>query len=202
MYLQRYAFVPSTAAAVTFGLFYLMQSLVMTDEITLSDVTKPLRFVDIIQDVESTPPPRKINRLIKPEPPEELPPIVEPPTVIKGQGPNLPVSRPPIPVVPRPLGQNLKLFDGERVPIVRVTPKYPERALQRSIEGWVMLGFTVDQYGTVIDPVVIQADPKGYFERAAIKAVKRFKYKPTVVDGQARPSHGVRLRLSFNIDKD
>ena len=202
MYIQRYAFVPSTAAMVTFGLFYLMQSLVMTEEITLLDEPSRLRFVDIIQDTDTTPPARKIDRLVKPEPPEELPPAIEPPTIIRNQGPNVAIPLPKVPEGLRPIGLNLKQFDGERVPIVRVTPKYPERALQRYIEGWVTLEFTVDQYGTVVNPVVIQAKPEGYFERAAIKAVKRFKYKPTVVDGQARPSLGVRLRLSFNIGEN
>ena len=91
--------------------------------------------------------------------------------------------------------------DGEMMPIVKVAPTYPRRAAQRGIEGYVVVEFTVSSLGTVTDPVVIEAEPPGMFDSAAIDAVKRFKYKPQVVDGQAGGVPGVRNIIRFELEK-
>jgi protein TonB len=90
--------------------------------------------------------------------------------------------------------------DAEVVPLVRVNPQYPERARQRGVEGWVLVEFTVTKAGTVKDAVVIDADPKNYFERAARKAVLRYKYKPKVENGVAVDRPGVRVLVSFKLE--
>ncbi len=89
--------------------------------------------------------------------------------------------------------------DGDALAIVRVLPRYPSRALSRGIEGWVLLEFTIDEVGLATDPVVIEADPPGVFDRAAVNAVKRWKYRPMVEDGRARKRPGVRQMISFQI---
>jgi len=47
--------------------------------------------------------------------------------------------------------------------------------------------------------VVIEAKPAGYFERAAKKAVVRFKYKPTIIDGVAIDVPGVKNKIVFKL---
>jgi protein TonB len=91
--------------------------------------------------------------------------------------------------------------DGDYLPIVKVAPQYPRRALKKGIEGYVTLEFTVTTLGTVIDPVVIDSKPKNVFDRAAINAAKKFKYKPKVVDGKAQQVTGVRNIIRFEMDK-
>jgi protein TonB len=90
---------------------------------------------------------------------------------------------------------------SEAVPLVRVSPIYPARAQARGIEGWVLLRFTITPQGTTKDIEVVDADPKGYFERAAENAVKKYKYKPRIEDGVAVDWPGVQLVISFEMQE-
>ncbi|MCH9696144.1 MAG: energy transducer TonB [Gammaproteobacteria bacterium] len=72
----------------------------------------------------------------------------------------------------------------ELTPLVRVPPEYPISALARGTEGYVILRFTVTESGSVEDPVVLRAEPPRVFNRAALRAVVRFKYQPQFVDGK------------------
>lgn len=63
-------------------------------------------------------------------------------------------------------------------PITRESPAYPYGALARGVEGSVLLEYTVDERGRVVSPRVIHATPPGVFDRAALKALSRWRYKP------------------------
>lgn len=89
--------------------------------------------------------------------------------------------------------------DGDFLPYMTVAPEYPPRQLARGVEGWVVIEFSVDELGRVVNPKVITSHPGNGFNRAALDAVKRYKYKPRVVNGKAVPVHGVRQRISFNL---
>ncbi|TPH14235.1 TonB family protein [Litorilituus lipolyticus] len=97
-------------------------------------------------------------------------------------------------------GLSLDSNDGDYLPIVKVAAVYPRRAQARGIEGFVVVEFVVSKTGAVKDPVVIAAKPEGVFERAALDAVVKFKYKPRVVDGVAMEVAGVQNRITFEID--
>jgi protein TonB len=88
--------------------------------------------------------------------------------------------------------------DGEYLPIVKVAPVYPTRALARRLEGHVLVEFSVTENGAVKDVVVIESTAD-IFEQPAIDAVMKFKYKPRVVDGQAVEVHGVRNKIMFDL---
>ncbi len=88
---------------------------------------------------------------------------------------------------------------SEAIPLVRVNPLYPPRALARGIEGWVLLRFTIGPQGTTKDIEVLDANPKGYFERAATNAVEKYRYKPRIEDGRAVDWPGVQLVISFQV---
>ena len=78
-------------------------------------------------------------------------------------------------------------------------PNYPARARERGTEGWVDLEFTVSKDGTTRDAVVRAAEPTGTFDRAALDAVKRWRYEPRVVAGtvvEQRVEARLRFRLS------
>lgn len=97
-------------------------------------------------------------------------------------------------------GLNLDSNDGDYLPIVKVAAVYPRRAQARGIEGFVVVEFVVSKTGAVKEPVVIAAKPEGVFERAALDAVVKFKYKPRVVDGVAMEVAGVQNRITFEIE--
>jgi protein TonB len=81
-----------------------------------------------------------------------------------------------------------------------VAPKFPDVARQRGIDGWVDVEFTVGSDGTVSDVAVIAAQPTGIFEKAATDAVRRWRYKPVVRDGQP-VSESARVRLRFAVQQ-
>lgn len=91
--------------------------------------------------------------------------------------------------------------DRDTMPLVRINPDYPPRAASRGIEGWVLVEFAITAAGTVRDAKVIDASPRGYFEDAALKAIARWRYNPKVQEGVAVERIGVRVRLSFNLER-
>ena len=88
------------------------------------------------------------------------------------------------------------------LPIVKVAPVYPSDAILKNTEGDVLIEFVVTEMGTVRDPVILDAEPPGVFDQAAIDAVLKFKYKPKVVDGKPTETAGVRHRIVFEINDD
>lgn len=72
----------------------------------------------------------------------------------------------------------------ELIPLVRIPAEYPQRALLRGIEGYVILRFVITETGSVVDPEVLRAEPANMFESSARRAVTRWKYQPQVRDGK------------------
>ena len=85
------------------------------------------------------------------------------------------------------------------LPIVRVAPVYPGRALRKGLEGYVDLKFTVTAQGTTTDITVVDSTDR-IFDRAAKRAVTRFKYKPCVSDGQLVANPDVYTRVTFKLE--
>lgn len=90
--------------------------------------------------------------------------------------------------------------DRDVIPLVRINPDYPARALSRGIEGWVKVQFTITPSGTVADAVVLDSDPKGIFDDAALKAISRWKYNPKVENGVAVERRGIQVVLRFDLE--
>jgi TonB family protein len=85
---------------------------------------------------------------------------------------------------------------------VRATaPDYPQTAQAQRLSGSVTLEYTVDTRGEPRDIHVVEATPPGVFDQAAINAVKRWRYAPTVVDGAAVEVPAVRTRVRFELPK-
>lgn len=97
-------------------------------------------------------------------------------------------------------GIGLGMSDGEYLPLVRQPPVYPRHALARGLEGYVVVEFVVTDTGRVADPRVIEADPQGMFDQAALRAVKAYQYKPKKVDGEPVSVTGVRQKFTFKLD--
>jgi protein TonB len=91
--------------------------------------------------------------------------------------------------------------DRDVIPLVRVPPEYPARAQSRGLEGWVQVRFTITPTGTVSNPVVVNAEPKGMFDDAALKAIARWRYNPRVEGGVAVERVGVETIIRFQLEK-
>ena len=187
------------AFVVTAALFIIMPYLIESADKTLDE--KPRTKLADIQMPDTEIETMKDAKPDKPKQPEEPPPDME--------QPEMEDVNPDIEVVNMAPQQSLQMTntagglsasDGEYLPIVKVAPVYPRRALQRGIEGFVIVEFTVTKQGAVRDPIVVEANPSGIFEQAAIDAAMKFKYKPRVVNGEATEVSGVQNRISFLID--
>jgi len=92
--------------------------------------------------------------------------------------------------------------DRDVVPLVRINPEYPQRALSRGIEGWVTIQFTITETGSVAEPTVVDSSPKGMFEEAALKAIAKWRYNPKVEDGVAVARKGIQTMLRFQLENN
>lgn len=92
--------------------------------------------------------------------------------------------------------------DRDVVPLVRINPDYPQRALSRGLEGWVQVQFTISETGAVIDPIVVDSSPKGIFDDAAIKAISRWRYNPKIEGAVAVQRVGVQTIIRFNLEDE
>jgi TonB family protein len=82
--------------------------------------------------------------------------------------------------------------------IQRVTPEYPLAAQRRGIEGWVGVTFTVSSDGKVSDIIIVNAEPSDIFDRAAVDAVRRWRYEPKKVGGVPVEAH-LQARVQFKL---
>ena len=84
----------------------------------------------------------------------------------------------------------------EKISVSRkVKPIYPRKARRKNIEGYVNLSFIVDEQGIPSQITVDSAKPEKTFNRAAIRAVKKWRFKPGTVQGKA-----VKVRVSQAIE--
>ncbi len=95
-------------------------------------------------------------------------------------------------------GLNVTQGPQQAMPVHREQPQYPRQALARRIEGWVELVFEVDDQGRVIaeSVQVIDAQPEGVFDRAARRAIVRWRF----ADGELGQQRLLRQRLEFQLD--
>jgi protein TonB len=188
-------------------LFWLMQQMVGSD---LGDMERQrpeelvVDFVRIKQEPE--PPPPDPMEELEPPPPETAPPPPKTRPVATAK-PDLPLPEWEIPAIEQPLvigkgpylgGFRLEMpqaMPSQATPLVRVSPTYPRRALMRRIEGSVKVAFTINPDGTVSDPEVVNADPPGYFEQAALRAIRHWKFQPELEGGVAVARQAVQTIL-------
>ena len=183
---------------ITLVLFFVMQAVIATDEARLDEGAKGklLDFVRLEEDQELQ------TKQRKPKPPP--PPDEPPPDMPKPEFESSDISQ-GVDVGAVDVDVNLNVegggfsSDGEYLPIVKVNPQYPRRAQTRGIEGYVLLEYIVTKTGAVRDPVVIEAKPPGIFNRAAINAALKYKYKPKVVNGEPIDVAGVKTRITFEM---
>jgi protein TonB len=189
------------ACGVTFAAFAFMQHLISQDlEFKQSPITyTPVFLPEVKQDspVETKrplpPPPKPAPKA----PPKPTLNAEAPPMAFNGLG-NAPI----VETGPIQMGSSMQPSDMQATPIVRVEPRYPVTAARDGTQGWVELHFTISETGTVIDARVANAEPKRVFNREALKALKRWKYRPQVINGQPQPMPGQKVVLEFKLDQN
>ena len=191
---QKYGLAAAGGTVVSFASILLMALLIATGEVSL-DESNLRKIVDVVMPVRD---PELIDSVERPdeaEPePDQLPPEVDIENIEElldqSVTPNLNFKK----------RRSGVFMDGSYVPIFQVPPQYPRRAAERGIEGCVILKYAVTEVGSVRDPEVVQSIPKGIFDRAAIRAALRYKYKPLIRDGNAVEVEGVTQRITFVLE--
>jgi serine/threonine-protein kinase len=79
-----------------------------------------------------------------------------------------------------------------------IAPKYPRNAMRREITGFVDVSLTVGSDGRVYNVTVLNADPGGTFDAAAIEAVQQWRFEPVVENGQVVEKR-TAVRMAFEI---
>lgn len=207
---------------VTLGLFWLMQIMILNPETGLkeSNAVKMVEFIRLKREEQAIPRKRPL-----PEKPaaqqKPAPPAMSPAKASPGATPMPRIDMPALDIPAASVhfegsqvsglqigagigggaGAGTGTISSGLVPIFRVPPIYPVRAQRRRIEGWVRVEFTIDARGHVIDPVVVESNPDGVFDRSAIRAVGEWIFKPKIIDNVAVEQRAVQ-ELVFKLDKN
>ncbi|MFV7769754.1 TonB family protein [Shewanella marisflavi] len=190
--------------AVTFALFVFMAFLVGGGA-KRADTSTDSPVIEISMDKQDTKVQDKPRVKPKPPTPPEQPPLPDTPPPDSSSDIDTNMSFNMSGVVAGTASTGFKLGnmmtrDGDATPIVRIEPQYPIAAARDGKEGWVQLSFTINELGGVDDVEVIDADPKRIFDREAKRALKKWKYKPKIVDGKALKQPGMTVQLDFKLD--
>ena len=190
-------------AVVTFVLFLIMALLVKgSGERSVVDQER------IVIELNTTPPDSDTQTRRPPPPPPPPPPA---------QPPKAPQPEPDVANAGGTIGFNMPglnlgsanaglgdpsgmMRDGDATPIVRIEPRYPVQAARDGLQGWVRLRFSIMEDGSVDEVEVIEAEPRRVFDREAIRALRRWKYSPKVVDGKPIKQTGQAVQLDFTLD--
>lgn len=192
------------AVATTFGLLFLMHSLINND-LEADDETETRRVAEIVMPDTEIETRYETPKPDKPEEPDQPPPDIPEPDFDMAQ-----INPEGLNMAPPSVGGDINVGfsglggDGEYLPIVKVAPQYPRRAAQRGLEGFVTVEFTVTTNGSTRDVRVIEAitkdgEPTTIFNSAAVRAAEKFKYRPRVIDGSPVEVEGVRNRFVFEM---
>lgn len=195
----RVVFSAGLSALVTVTLLWVMQYLIVTGVQAFTE-ERTFRFVDFVRVQRDERVETRDDRVERP-PQAQPPPPMQPDRQlddVDAGATTIAVSAPTI-SHDVSLGREGFFSDGEYMPIVQVAPRYPPRAAERGLEGYVILEFTVTREGTVQNPAVVESS-NSVFDRPAMDAVLRFRYRPRVIDGEPVEVPGVRFRITFNLE--
>lgn len=187
-------------------LLFIALSLVIEKPQSFTKHDTALNLSNFIREKEQLNP--KERQREKPKPPRPHPPMPQNLTT------NSDPITPPPPVAPVMEAPQFKLKNlsvdanlnaaqiasqsMEVIPLVRIAPRYPKQALRMRKGGFVTLEFTVREDGSVTEVRVIEAQPKGLFNRAAIAAIKQWKFKAKVINGVKVTQKG-RQTINFKL---
>ncbi|EAT13415.1 energy transducer TonB [Bermanella marisrubri] len=189
----------------SFAVFWLMHWMITPEQLSSSQ-KETIAMVNFVRSLDDSEAQRKNRDISEPPKPKPTPKLNTPVAQTTTQSPD--VSMPN-------LDASLSSFKGQGIgsmlsgygfgntdviPLVRVNPRYPQSALARRIEGYVIIRMSINEAGNVDDVEVVESDPKGVFEREAIRAAWRFKFKPKLEDGKPVSQTAV-LPFEFNLEE-
>ena len=77
--------------------------------------------------------------------------------------------------------------------------KYPTDAKRKGVEGYVTLSLLINETGDVRQVRVLESEPAGVFDLAAVDAVRQWHFEPARYQGE-QVKVWARQKISFNLD--
>ena len=196
--ITRYLSSAGIGIAVTTALLWTMNALIDMGE-TAATPRPPIEFPTWVRVIDETEVETMIvppERLPEPsEVPELLPPTETSATVIPVSVPGEPNS----PTGPEFGPGLMNSPDSALINIMTAQPEYPMAALGKGLEGYVIVSFDVSELGTVENVEVLESS-HSIFNKAAVKAAYRSKYRPKTVDGVSQRTQDLRKMIRFEIE--
>jgi protein TonB len=195
----RFPFAAGSGALVALVVFSVLWKFVDV-QIDATPMAEAERIMFTRQIVDSDPIERRDEIVTrKPTPPVPAPPrvgILETdigdPTFVRT------TYKPPIVETGR---TNVSGVDHDSIPLVRIPPEYPQRAITQNKEGWVKVQFSITASGLVRDAFVVEAQPQGLFDDAALKAIARWRYSPRIANGVPAERVGMQTVIRFDLEQ-
>lgn len=187
------------AVIVTIGLFMLLATVITQQQDVQLDDDASIE-INVTRQIEDTTDQRRqdLQRPVLDQPPPPPPTVSDPdfrPSTNVQMG-----ALPDLSNVDLNIGTGFNP-DRDAQPLVRIPPQYPQRCMDRArtVET-VVLEFDVSPEGSVVNPEVLDST-NSCLNRAAIRAVQRWRYNPKVVDDVAQPRFGVRTAIDFTLEE-
>ena len=178
-------FIP--AAALTFGLFWVMSQLIEVKEVTL-EAEKFRTLADIVLPVETQPLPEdeslswtELTEVVPPPDNRKISKIEPGSLVFEISAPAVPVSRIPVGAM-EPVRMVVTTIERERaIPVRHPVPDYPRRAQVNGLEGQCEVTFSIDAAGRPFGLAARCSDD--VFARSSVQAVERALFAARVKNG-------------------
>ena len=99
------------------------------------------------------------------------------------------------------MGKGGVMNDGDAIPLMITEPRWPRKALMEGTEGFVRLCFTILPDGKAAEVVVKDSNPRRLFDRTAQRAVYKWKFRPSVVDGKPVEQKNMCYTMEFKLEQ-
>ena len=108
-------------------------------------------------------------------------------------------TQPAIEDAPRSPTAEIRELDQPPKTVFAPRPRYPLAALRRGVQGFVRIRLHIDAAGRVVEAKVVECEGHSSFARAAREAVQRWRFQPTLRDGQPVPVL-CEQKISFRLE--
>lgn len=196
----RYGTAVTAGSAVTLGLLWLMTTLTSLQQGQPIEPTPrgTLEFLRLIREEPVAPELLQQHFQLLTNPVDLPPPRPGNESGVDGTGIPPTTANAPEPRSHQPTFTGV--HDGPLVAMVRVQPVYPIRATRLNLDGYVVVQFDVNPDGSVTNVSVVESSHP-VFEKAAIGAAKKFRYKARVIDGVPQPSIAIQNIFRFRMER-
>jgi len=186
-----------SAVAVTFGLLLLMQFLISNDLEEPQKIVRPVFSSVYYEDKKIIDMPDDKEELVEPVVEPLLPNHIE----IVDCVDCLDIHDGSFDANPGVELSGVDIGGGSPLRLVTAAPVYPIRATEKGVEGFVDIQFDIGKDGSTSNLKIINYQPSTIFNRAVLRAVAKWRYRPKMVEGIPVAVLNIVERVSFKLEK-